>query len=400
MTPTSEQELSEAITSAKGPLRISGGGTRDLGNPVIGEALGTSGLSGITLYEPGALTLVAKAGTPLVEVEAALDQENQRLAFEPMDHRALLGTQGTPTLGGAVSVNASGPRRIAVGACRDHVLGVRFVDGTGAITKNGGRVMKNVTGYDLVKLLTGAYGTLGVLSEVSLKVLPKPETDATLTLKGLDEARAVEAMSAALGSPFEVTGAATDVSGTVHLRIEGFEASVAYRTDKLREVLAPFGEVGVQSEAKDVWQSIRDVSAFADKSLVVAVSIKPSELPKMIAGLREMFIHHDTLSTPFDVTTDWGGGLVWVGASNAQLAQCAETLKGNQPPAIGGQVLHEFLQSFCAQNGGHATLIKAPAETRAAVRVFQPENPTIKALSAGLRAQFDPRGILNAGLMG
>lgn len=400
MTPTSEQELSEAITSAKGPLRISGGGTRDLGNPVIGEALGTSGLSGITLYEPGALTLVAKAGTPLAEVEAALDKENQRLAFEPMDHRALLGTQGTPTLGGAVSVNASGSRRIAVGACRDHVLGVRFVDGTGAITKNGGRVMKNVTGYDLVKLLTGAYGTLGVLSEVSLKVLPKPETDATLTLRGLDEARAVEAMSAALGSPFEVTGAATDVSGAVHLRIEGFEASVAYRTDKLREVLGPFGEVGVQSEAKDLWQSIRDVSAFADKSVVVAVSIKPSELPNMIAGLRDMFIDHDTLSTPFDVMTDWGGGLVWIGAREAQLAQCAKTLEGNQPPAVGGQVLHEFLQTHCAQNGGHATLIKAPAEIRAAVPVFQPENPTIKALSAGLRAQFDPRGIMNAGLMG
>ena len=219
MTPQTEQELADVIASAKGPLRISGGGTRPIGNPVVGEALSTSGLSGISLYEPGALTIVAQAGTPVAEIEAALDSENQRLAFEPMDHRAMLGTDGMPTIGGVVSGNISGSRRISVGACRDHMLGVRFVDGAGMITKNGGRVMKNVTGYDLVKLLSGAYGTLGVLTEVSLKVLPKPETSATLYLNGLDLSRAVEAMSKALGSPYEVTGAAYNQAVSLRRRL-------------------------------------------------------------------------------------------------------------------------------------------------------------------------------------
>ncbi len=176
-----------------------GGGTRSVGRPVTGDVVQTGGLSGISLYEPGALTLVVKAGTPLAEIEAALEAEGQRLPFEPMDHRGLLGTDGTPTIGGVVASNASGPRRIQVGACRDFMLGVRFVDGQGTVIKNGGRVMKNVTGYDLVKLLCGSWGTLGVLSEVSLKVLPKPGSAATLTLHGLDVAQAVAAMSRRAG---------------------------------------------------------------------------------------------------------------------------------------------------------------------------------------------------------
>jgi len=235
MTPNTEQELAEAIASAKGPLRISGGGTRDIGNPVVGEGLSTAKLSGITLYEPGALT-------------------------------------------GVVAGNISGSRRISVGACRDHMLGVRFVDGRGTVIKNGGRVMKNVTGYDLVKLLAGSYGTLGVLSEVSLKVLPKPETSATLTLQCSDEAQAVDVMSAALGSPFEVTGAAMAVNEAVHLRIEGFEASVAYRAEKLRALLAPFGEVEVQEAEQALWREMRDVTPFVDKDVVVRMSIAPSKL--------------------------------------------------------------------------------------------------------------------------
>ncbi len=176
LKPESEEQLAEMVRGANGPLSVRGGGTRHM--PGDGEALTTSGLTGITLYEPGALTLVALAGTPMAVVEKALAKEGQRLPFEPMDHRALLGTKGTPTIGGAVAMNVSGPRRVQAGACRDSLIGVRFVDGEGTVIKNGGRVMKNVTGYDLVKLMAGARGSLGVLSEVSFKVLPSAATEA------------------------------------------------------------------------------------------------------------------------------------------------------------------------------------------------------------------------------
>ena len=400
MRPKREQELAEAIKAAQGSLQITGGGTRPIGNPVAGDVLSTSGMSGITLYEPGALTLVAQAGTPLTEIEAELDAENQRLAFEPMDHRGLLGTSGEPTIGGVVAANVSGPRRISVGACRDHMLGVCFVDGQGIITKNGGRVMKNVTGYDLVKLLTGSYGTLGVLSEVSLKVLPKPETSATLVLQGLEGAHAVDAMSRALGSPYEITGAAWDADKSVHLRLEGFEASVAYRTQKLKDLLAEFGDMQLGEDPASQWRNLRDVVPFADKEVVVRISQKPSDLSGMMFATMNMFVDYDGGKPAFDVMADWGGGLVWIGAGSDQLKACATVLDGEPTPDVGAKVLVEFLQSHCALVGGHATLIKGSEALRQAVPAFQPENETVAALSHALRARFDPRGILNAGLMG
>ncbi|WP_296416778.1 glycolate oxidase subunit GlcE [Pseudooctadecabacter sp.] len=365
MTAITEDSIAEAIKAAPGPLRIRGGGTRDIGNPVVGDVLDVSGLSGISLYEAGALTLVAQAGTPVAEIEAALDAENQRLAFEPMDHRALLGTKGTPTIGGVVAANVSGPRRIAVGACRDHMLGVRFVDGAGTILKNGGRVMKNVTGYDLVKLMSGSYGTLGVLTEVSLKVLPKPETSATLRVEGLSTVQAVAAMSAALGSPYEVTGAAhTDAT---YLRIEGFDASVAYRTGQLTALLGPYGEVTVLDAMATgtLWTGIRDVTAFAKtEGDVWRISVKPSDAPQVIAALPD----------GTETQLDWGGGLIWA---------CTPAGTDIRPLAT----------------AGHATLIRAGAETRAALPVFEPQDHVTETLSQGLRQKFDPRGILNPGLM-
>ena len=205
MRPVDEAGVAEAVRAA-GALFIRGGGTRGFGG--LGAVLEVGGLSGIALYEPGAMTLVAQAGTPLAVVEAVLAAEGQRLAFEPLDLRGLLGSGGEPTVGGMVASNASGPRRIQAGACRDALLGVRFVDGTGAVIKNGGRVMKNVTGYDLVKLLAGSFGTLGVLTEVALKVLPVPEACGSVILHGLSDGQAVAAMALAMGSPFDVTGAA------------------------------------------------------------------------------------------------------------------------------------------------------------------------------------------------
>ena len=287
LTPKDEDDLAQMVRDAAGPLAVRGGGTR--GMQVAGTALTTAGLTGISLYEPGALTVVARAGTPLAEVEAALAEANQRLAFEPMDHRPLLGTTGTPTIGGVVAANVSGPRRIAVGAARDFMLGLRYVDGRGTIVKNGGRVMKNVTGYDLVRLLTGSHGTLGVITEVSLKVLPRPETEATLVLPGQDIAGAVRAMSAALGSPFEVTGAAhVAAEGCTFLRLEGFGDSVAYRMGRLRDLLRAEGEVltGAQSAAR--WAALRDVTGFAGTpGDVWRLSVTPADAPGIVARARE-----------------------------------------------------------------------------------------------------------------
>ncbi|MDQ2094086.1 glycolate oxidase subunit GlcE [Rhodalgimonas zhirmunskyi] len=361
-----EEELSEAIAGATGPLRILGGGTRPIGRPVDGALLSTAALSGIVDYEPGALTLVAKAGTPVAEIETALAAEGQRLPFEPMDHRGLLGTQGTPTIGGIVAANVSGPRRIQVGACRDFLLGVRFVDGRGRVLKNGGRVMKNVTGYDLVKLMAGSRGTLGVLSEVSLKVLPRPAETATLRFTGLNEESAIKAVTAALGSPFEVTGAA-HMQGATLLRLEGFGESVRYRARALQDLLASFGKAEVLPDEIETWQALRDVAPYHSRTGDVWLySVTPTEAPALAGQLRG----HGAL----DVIFDWGGGRLWVLAPEGQ----------------------DMRQTNLR---GHATLIRASKETRRRLPVFQPEPVPIQKISQDLRAKFDPRGILNPGLM-
>jgi glycolate oxidase FAD binding subunit len=370
-----ETELAEAVAGAGGPLRIIGGGTRPIGGPVAGEVLSVAGLSGIELYEPGALTIVVRAGTPLAEVEAALAAEHQRLPFEPMDHRGVLGTDGTPTIGGVVAANVSGPRRVQAGACRDYLLGVRFVDGTGMIVKNGGRVMKNVTGYDLVKLMAGSHGTLGVLSEVSFKVLPETAATGVLLIEGLDDATAVRALSVALGSPFEVSGAAHAPKGldghpVTMIRIEGFESSVTYRTGRLRELLAGFGDIKVETDPGKTaagWRWVRDVEAFHGvPGDVWRLSVKPTDGPAVAARLDARGLLYD-----------WGGGLIWA-------------------------LMPEGVDLRARLDGvpGHATLVRGAPATRAKVPAFQPEPAPLAAISAGLRAKFDPRGILNPGLMG
>ncbi|MFW2542699.1 FAD-binding protein [Primorskyibacter sp. 2E107] len=373
MRPTSEAAVAEMIARADGPLSIRGGGTR--GFDALGTLLETGGLSGIPLYDPGSLTLVAQAGTPLAEIEAALEAEGQRLAFEPMDHRGLLGSTGVPTIGGVIAANISGPRRIQAGAARDFLLGVRFVDGLGRVVKNGGRVMKNVTGYDLVKLMAGSHGTLGVLTEVSLKVLPKPEAAACVRVKGLGDADAVTAMARALGSPFDVTGAAhmpagMDGNPVTMIRIEGFEGSVAYRAGKLQ---AMFGgqDVTVESDSEQVaagWHRVRDVEAMhGSGGDVWRVSVKPSDAPAFVDALRQR-------GAVKRVLYDWGGGLIWV-----------ETEPGDDIRPSGFK--------------GHATLIRASADTRQRLARFHPEPAPVAALTRGVRQKFDPRGILNPGLM-
>ncbi|MEW9918174.1 FAD-binding protein [Marimonas sp. MJW-29] len=366
MKISSEKELAEAVAGAQGPVSVRGGNTRGFAGE--GAPLSVAGLSGVTLYEPGALTMVAKAGTPVAEIEKALAKENQRLAFEPVDHRGLVGSDGSPTIGGVFAANVSGPRRIAVGGARDFLLGVRFVDGQGTVVKNGGRVMKNVTGYDLVKLMAGSFGTLGVLSEVSFKVLPRPETEASLVLHGMDDADAVAAMARAMGSAFEVSGVAHDpASGRTVLRVEGFGDSVAYRVGRLKDVVqVPEIEVLEAEASRAFWERQRDVAAFhGSAGDVWRVSAKPSEGPALAAkagAMAHLF--------------DWAGGLVWL--------RCAE-----------GTDVRARLGAF----DGHATLVRASAETKARLGVFQPEAPGVAKLTAGLRARFDPRGIFNLALM-
>jgi glycolate oxidase FAD binding subunit len=375
MTPVTETELADIIRATKAPFCIRGGGTRPVGHPVEGETLDLSALTGIELYEPGALTLVVRAGTPVAEIEETLAAEGQRLAFEPMDHRPLLGTTGTPTIGGVVALNASGPRRIQVGAVRDFMLGVKFADGQGQMISNGGRVMKNVTGYDLVKLLAGSYGTLGILTEISFKVLPVPETEASLILHGLCVKGAVDAMSAALRSPYEVSGAAhfphsaSDGPSTM-LRIEGAEESVLYRMDSLKALLAGHAEMSVieADASRSAWRQTRDVELFSEATTdgaIWRISAKPSDAPSLIARMGE------------DVQTqlDWGGGLIWAKAATNTDVRDA---------------LGEF--------DGHATLIRAGANN--CLPVFHPQPEPVAQLERGLRARFDPRGLFNQGLMG
>ncbi len=384
MTPTSEAEMADAISAAASagtPLEIMGGGTRlGLGRPVQAEqTLSTSGLSGITLYEPGALTLVAKSGTPMAEVDAALATEGQMLPFEPPDHRALLGSEGTPTIGGAVAVAASGPRRLQRGACRDAMIGVRFVDGSGNVITNGGRVMKNVTGVDLVKLMAGSYGTLGALSEISFKLLPAPKAERTLVLRGQDPASGVDTIAAVLESPFEITAAAYAPAGTVGddamtlLRLEGLPGSVDYKTTELS---VDDWETIEQDDSRAVWQQIKDVTPFAGgTSSVWRISVKPSDGPVISQRLTEAGLGHSALF-------DWAGGLVWM-SIHSDLEDA------------GSGLIRRHLGTL----GGHATLIRAPASIRAAVDVFQPEPAPLARISEGLRAKFDPSGILNPGRM-
>lgn len=375
MRPETEAELAEMVAGAQAPLVIRGGGTRPIGVPLVGDRLDMSGMSGVVLHEPGALTLVVKAGTPVAEVERVLAAEGQRLPFEPMDHRALLGTQGQPTMGGLVAGNVSGPRRVQVGACRDFLLGVRFVDGAGQVLKNGGRVMKNVTGYDLVKLMAGSWGTLGVLTELSLKVLAIPQTEATLVRRGLSAAAGVGLLGQALGSPFDVSGAA-HLEDRTQVRVEGLSGSVAYRVAQLQAgALAGFDVVeGAESAA--LWQEVRDVMPFAQAAGAVwRVSVKPSDGPVLSAGLQALGLHHRAIF-------DWGGGLVWL-------------LVDEVGDAGAGEIRRQL-----ARLGGHATLVRGSEALRAQVPVFQPEAGPLAVISKGLRDRFDPKGILNPGLMG
>jgi glycolate oxidase FAD binding subunit len=387
LLPGDEDELAAIVrdaAAARRPLAVEGRGTlRGLGRPMQAAAtLSAAKLAGVTLYEPHELVVSARAGTPLAEVEALLAGKRQRLAFEPPDWRGFYGSSGEPTVGGIAAANLSGPRRIMAGAARDSLIGMRFVTGRGEVVKNGGRVMKNVTGYDLVKFLAGSHGTLAVLSEVTFKVQPVPEVETTLVLEGLDDGRAVAAMSAALGSPWSVTGAAhvpaaDGDEARTFLRLDGFAASVDYRFGRLAHHLARFGTVSrIDSDASGaIWKGIRDLSALAAPGDVPVwrASVSPVHGPAVAEAARRAFACR--------VLYDWGGGLVWIA--------------GGEGADAGASVVRATARAC----GGYATLVRAPEPARAATEVFDPPPPPLMVLTRRLKEAFDPAGILNPGRM-
>jgi len=394
--PRDSKEVEEAVRWALGndkPLELVGQGTkRAIGRPSQTDlTLDLSGLNGVTLYEPAELVLSARAGTPVAEIDALLAENNQQLAFEPMDYGPLLGGGANRgTLGGAIAANLAGPRRIKAGAARDHFLGVTAVTGRAETIKSGGRVVKNVTGYDLCKLLAGSWGTLAAMTDITVKVLPKAETEATVVVAGLDDAQACAAMTAAMGSSCDVSGAAhapdhvaswfdglPKPQASTVLRLEGFVPSVAHRKDTLAALMRKFGPVSILDEKNSsaLWQSIRNVKPFTadgarDRPLW-RISVAPSRGHE-IAG---------AITPAAQIFYDWGGGLVWVAMPFA-----------GEPDAAA-------IRRAVAEVGGHATLIRAPAAVRAASGAFAAEEQGLHDLTKRVKESFDPKGILNPGRM-
>ena len=372
----SEAELAATIAEG-GTFEIRGSGTKQaLGRPVqASKVLDMSGFKGISLYEPDELVLEAGAATPLSVIEKALAKNNQQLAFEPPNYSKLLGVKNDGTLGGLMACGLSGPRRIKAGGPRDHILGIAGISGRGEIFKAGGRVVKNVTGFDISKLMVGAYGTLVALTSITVKVLPASETEETLVFTGLNDARAVLAMSLAMQSSCEVSGAAHLPGDRTLLRLEGIRPSVVYRRDKLAELLKEFGGVDVLTEkqSRKQWREIRDIHPFADSQdrAVWKLSVTPSKSAGIISKI----------SRQLDVRYffDWAGGLIWLAVSPTPDAS-AHIIRGS------------FEQ-------GHATLMRGSQDVRSNVEVFQPQNPALAALTSRVKASFDPAGVFNPGRM-
>lgn len=402
--PATETHLAEVVTWAadrRNTLAVRGLGTKQaLGRPVQADhVLDLGGLSGILEYVPAELMLTARAGTPMEEIRAALAEKGQHLAFEPPDLRTLLGGGsggGEGTLGGVVSCNLAGPRRMGAGAARDHVLGVRGVGGDGKVFKAGGKVVKNVTGFDLTKLLCGAYGTLAALSEITLKVLPRPEKVRTVLVFGLDDAAAVRCMGQAARSRHEVSacahlpaglagGAGIDpVAGAERqaitaIRVEGPEPSVAWRCQALRNELGGFGDTEELHSARSArfWDAVARVAPLAEpaQALVWRLSVPPASAAAVVSRIR-----HSLAAEAF---YDWAGGLVWLAVPEGTPEAGEEVVRG----------------AVALTAGGHATLVRAPAAVRAAVAPFHPQPGPLEALARRVKHSLDPAGLFNPGRM-
>ena len=391
-----EDAVRWAIAEGKA-LEIAGHGTkRGIGRPAQTDlTLDLSGLSGVTLYEPEELVLTAWAGTPIAEIEALVASKGQQLAFEPMDYGPLFGgAPGRGTIGGVLAANVSGPRRIKAGAARDHFLGFTAVSGRGETFKSGGRVVKNVTGYDLCKLMAGSWGTLAALTEVTIKTLPRPETEATVLVHGLHAGTGSKAMTVAMGSSCDVSGAALmpanvalltsrDLprgASVTALRLEGVAPSVEHRRRMLEALLQPFGKIAVidQAASRAVWRAIRDVVALVatdpeEHGALWRISLPPTKFPQFAASIP------DAVRTR--ILVDWAGGLLWL-----RVMQRGETL---------APVVREAVRAV----GGHATLVEAVTALDAVNDVFEPQEPGLAALTKRVKEGFDPKGVFNPGRM-
>lgn len=383
--------------SGQTSLEVVGRGTkRALGRPAQWDAtLDLSSLTGVTLYEPEELVLSARAGTPLAEIEALCAANGQELAFEPIDYGPVLGApEAQGTIGGTLAGNLAGPRRIKAGAARDHLLGVTAVSGRGETFKTGGRVVKNVTGYDICKLLAGSWGTLAAMTDVTVKTLPRAETEASVLVLGLDDGAAARAMAAAMGSPCDVSGAAHLPAALVvrasdalpvgravtALRLEGVEPSVAHRRGALEELLRRFGATAELDcgQSRSLWRAVRDVLPFAangpsGERVLWRISTAPLRAPDVGALIAR--------SVDAEIIYDWAGGLLWA------------ALAGSDD---GGAATVRRAVTEC---GGHATLIRAPVALRAAVDPFEPPSAGVAALTRRVKTSFDPNGVLNPGRM-
>jgi glycolate oxidase FAD binding subunit len=393
-----EQAVRAAIAGEQ-PLEIIGHGSKRLiGQPMATNALlDLSALNAVTSYEPNELIITVQTGAPLADVLSLIDSKNQQFAFEPIDTAPLLGTPSLGTIGGMIGAGLAGPRRIKAGGARDHLLGAHGVSGFGDSFKAGGRVVKNVTGYDLCKLLAGSWGTLAVMTEVTLKVMPRPESERTLVLRGLDDITANRAMTAALGSPFDVSGAAHVPSSAFRaagglddlgapreavtlLRLEGIPASAAHRAAALGRALSAFGTAQIIEDAASAaaWTSVRDVRPFAADGPLGAWPAWRIVCPPASGGALGQAMARDTGG---DVIYDWGGGLIWAALPPRPDAQAA------------------LVRARVDAAGGHATLVRAPDEVRRNVDVFHPQPGGLAALGERVRRSFDPKNILNRGRM-
>jgi glycolate oxidase FAD binding subunit len=389
-----------AAIASEQPLEIIGHGSKRLiGQPMATNAvLDLSALNAVTSYEPTELIITVQAGAPLADVKSLIDSKNQQFAFEPIDTSLLLGTPNLGTIGGMIGAGLAGPRRIKAGGARDHLLGAHAVSGFGDSFKAGGRVVKNVTGYDLCKLLAGSWGTLAVMTEVTLKVMPRPESERTLVLRGLDDVAANRAMTAALGSPFDVSGAAhvpnsvfraamkglgdlgSPREAVTLLRLEGITGSAVHRAAALGKRLAPFGtaETVDDGTSQAIWSSVRDVQPFAANGALGAWPVWRIVCPPASGGALGERLARDTGG---DVIYDWGGGLIWAALPPRPDAQAA------------------LVRQRINAAGGHAMLLRAPEEIRRNVEVFHPQPGGLAALSERVRHSFDPKNILNRGRM-